>query len=68
MKCNFINRVSVHKSVTVGGASLGQCKNETAPGLTCCWDHAVRETLVMYIKMLLKEKEQLLIDKVDYHV
>lgn len=55
-KCNHIFRVPVYENLS---CSLGQCNNEALPGLVCCLDHAHKETLWLYIQMLLKEIEQL---------
>lgn len=58
-KCEVVFRVPVHPSIVIGGASLGRCQNDAAPGLTCCWEHANKETLIHYIRMLLKEIDEL---------
>ena len=58
-KCDVVFRVPVHSSVKIGEVSIGKCENDAAPGLTCCWDHANKDTLIHYIKMLLKENKEL---------
>jgi hypothetical protein len=62
-KCQKVFRVSIHPSIKMGGATVGKCQNDAAPGLNCCWEHAEKETLIHYIQMLLKEREQLLSEK-----
>jgi len=71
MKCNYVNRVSLNTSVIIEGASLNRCGAEAAPGLHCCWDHADKETLILYAQILLREKKkyiaqlQLIINKAN---
>jgi len=58
-KCDHVHRVSVHPSVRIGGASLGQCEKDAAPGLTCCWEHATKECLIYYVQHLLRQESRL---------
>jgi hypothetical protein len=58
-RCAHVNRVNIHSSIKVGGFSLGRCKNECAPYLTVCWEHAEKETLIMLCKQLIKENGKL---------
>jgi hypothetical protein len=44
-RCSHIERVSIHPSVKIGGAFVGQCVREALPGLTVCAWHADPETL-----------------------
>uniref|UniRef100_A0A6M3XS26 Uncharacterized protein n=2 Tax=viral metagenome TaxID=1070528 RepID=A0A6M3XS26_9ZZZZ len=50
MQCTHVDRVSVHPSIKIGGASLGQCKNEALPEFTVCHEHACREALVYQVR------------------
>jgi len=59
MKCRHVNRVSVHPSVVIGGASLGQCENEVVPGLVMCFEHADKEALSMLAQERRIENEKL---------
>lgn len=59
MKCRFVKRASVHPSVVIGGASLGQCENEVVPGLVMCFEHADKEALSMLAQERLIEIEKL---------
>ena len=58
-RCSHINIVSVHPSVKIGGASIGQCQNECIPGLVVCAKHADKEALVILVKQLLKRIKEL---------
>lgn len=58
-RCNHINRVAVHPSVVVGGASLGQCENQALPLLVKCVEHADRDAIKIAMEQMDKELQQL---------
>ena len=58
-QCSYINRVAIHESIKVGGASLGRCENECLPGMTVCYLHATREAMAYAIKLYAKKIKEL---------
>jgi len=48
--CSHIHRVSVHPSVVIGGASLGECDRPALRGLTVCFDHVTKDALLLKLQ------------------
>ena len=54
-QCNHINRVNVHPSVVIGGASIGQCPNEALEGFVVCYEHVEKAALLLMIDNLRRD-------------
>ena len=57
LTCSHIFRSGpLHSSVVIGdGVSMGQCLNLRFPELVVCAEHADKDTLLMLLRMKLKE-------------
>lgn len=57
-RCMWVERVGVHRSVVIGGVSLGRCKNKRFPGMVYCFEHTNKEALSYMVRTLLADFEK----------
>jgi len=59
-KCRHINRVSIeHKGKIIGSPSIGQCENDSLPGMVFCSEHATRDAMGYWIEQLAEKINKL---------
>lgn len=56
--CNKIERVPIHSSVVIGGASVGACENECLPEMVVCEKHATPDAIRMLVTMLVEQRDE----------
>jgi len=50
--CGHVDRVAIHPSIKIGGASIGVCDRKRLPGMTVCAWHADPDAVTMMMTQL----------------